>query len=155
MFDPDKPPPSTWRMAKIFCRLVVPSSLTSIISVATLTLNVILAGRLNDEVKLSAVGLGQTSTLVLFYNVALGLNASQEILTSQAFGAGNIRLVGVYLNRARFILTAAFILLALLQVFLVEDFFLLVGQDEEVAKLAAQQFLYLLPFIFFAAQFDL
>ena len=156
MFDPaTTPAPSTCALAKIFVRLVIPCILTCLTGYFTIATNTIIAGQLNDPVKLSAVSLGQTSSTLIFFVIALGLNAAQETLTSQAFGAGNMRLVGVYLNRGRFILVASFIVLALLQVFIVEDFFLLTGQDEEVASLAASQFFYLIPGMFSIGQFDL
>lgn len=60
-------------------------------------------------------------------NVFIGLNASQEMFTSQAFGAGNLRLCGIYLNRGRFILMAFFIPLAIGPIVWAEDFFLMTG----------------------------
>lgn len=57
------------------------------------------------------------------------MNSVIEILSSQAFGAGNKKLCGVYLYRGCILLTLAYvpILLTLLQS---ENILLMLGQDE-------------------------
>ena len=46
------------------------------------------AGHMNDEVKLAAVGLGEVCTHMIVLSFLVGLNGSQETLTSQAYGSG-------------------------------------------------------------------
>ena len=84
-----------------------------------------------------------------------GLNAAQETLTSQAYGSGNLRLCGLYLNRGRFILTTFFIIFAILPSMFAEQIFLALKQDPEVSRLTQTQILVTLPSVFFYAQFDL
>ena len=64
-----------------------------------------------------------------------GVNCAQETLVSQAYGAGDLRLCGVYLNRGRAIDTAIFI--PLLVVGLYSNHLLAaLGQDATVIKYA-------------------
>ena len=66
-----------------------------------------------------------------------GLNGAQETLTSQAFGANDLQLCGVYYNRGVFIQIAFFIPMALFQTFFAEKLFLAMGQDEDVSAITA------------------
>ena len=54
-------------------------------------------------------------------SMMVGLNAAQETLTSQAFGAGNLQLCGIYLNRGRFILIAFYVPLAVIVMTFAEE----------------------------------
>ena len=53
----------------------------------------------------------------------VGINAAQETLTSQAFGAGELKLCGIYLNRGQLILAFFFLLFAAVPVFFGEKIF--------------------------------
>jgi len=61
------------------------------------------------EAMMAGVGLGYTMQKLLGLSVMYGLNQGLETLVSQAWGAGNRELCGVYLNRGRFLLTLIFI----------------------------------------------
>ena len=65
----------------------------------------------------------------------IGLNAAQETLTSQAFGANNLQLTGIYLNRGRVILSVFYILLAIWPLAFGERIFIALGMDAEVSNL--------------------
>jgi Na+-driven multidrug efflux pump len=67
------------------------------------------------------------------WSILLGMNAALDTLVSQAAGAGQLEKCGVFLNRGRFIMTVAFIPLALLT-FKIESIMVQLGQDKEVAK---------------------
>ena len=58
---------------------------------------------------LAGVGLGNMTMAFLGYMVMIGLNSSIETFVSQAAGAKNMELCGVYLNRGRFVMTCAFV----------------------------------------------
>ena len=85
----------------------------------------------------------------------MGLNAGQDTLTSQAFGNGNLKLCGVYLNRGAFILTLVFIPLALIPSLRAEQILIQLGQDKEVSHLAQGYILYFLPGLYCLGMFDL
>ena len=155
MFDPKSDPPTTGKMVGVFCKITVPSICTNVLAFLTGTINAVIAGRMNDPSKLAAVGLANVCHAVMVLSLMIGLNCAQETLTSQAFGAGNIRLCGIYLNRGRFILIAFFIPLALIPAIFAEDILLAIGQDSDVARLTHTQIWYGLPAIFCYAHYDL
>ena len=93
-------------------------------------INVYFAGRLNDETKLAGVGLGTTINHVLAMSIISGVANAMDTLVSQTYGSGNLKLIGVYLNRARVICTLAFVPLAIL-VFNAKTLLLAVGQDPD------------------------
>ena len=41
--------------------------------------------------------------------IAIGLNGALETLVSQSYGANNLKLCGIYLNRGRYVLCLCFI----------------------------------------------
>ena len=82
---------------------------------------------MDDPEKLAGVGLGTATCHLMVLSLMIGLNAAQETLTSQAFGAANLSLCGVYLNRGWFILAAFFIPLALIPACFAEKIFDAVG----------------------------
>ena len=86
-------------------------------------------------VKLAVIGLTNTITNVMCQSLLIGLNAAQETLTSQAFGAGNLKLTGYYLNRGRVILTVFYVLFGIWPILFGERIFLAMGIDAEVSRL--------------------
>ena len=155
MFDPQSTQPSTNKMLSIFLKIAVPSILTNILAFASVVTNTIFAGTLEDPINLAVVGLAGTCVSIMVQSVMIGLNSAQETLTSQAFGAGNLQLCGIYLNRGHFIITAFFIPLAILPSFFARRLFLAIGQDPEVATMTANLVMYLLPACFFYCHYDL
>lgn len=85
---------------------------------------------MDEPAKLVAVGLsGVVVTLMMLSVLLIGVSSAQEALISQAFGAGDDHLCGVYLNRGRLILVAFFIPLALIPSVYAEELLLVIGQD--------------------------
>lgn len=97
--------------------------------------NGVFAGHTNDSTMIAVVGLSGVCCNILVLSLMIGINSAQETLTSQAFGAGNLQLCGVYLNRGIFVLTAFFIPLAIIVMFFTEEILLALGQDPEVSRL--------------------
>ena len=77
--------------------LSLPTSIGSVCFLAIDSLNLIFIGHLNDPTKLSALGLGGVIVNMGATSVLWGLNCSLEALVSQAYGAGNLKLCGIYL----------------------------------------------------------
>ena len=109
MFDPKSEPPATCTIFTLFLKLAVPAICTNVLSLITLITNSVFAGRMDDPVKLAVVGLTGTVCNVMVSSLMIGLTCAQETLTSQAYGANNLYLCGVYLNRGFFILIAFWI----------------------------------------------
>ena len=75
------------------------------------TINLIFIGHLNDPVKVAAVGMGNIIINLIAVGPFTGLNGSLETLVSQAYGAKNMHLCGVYLQRGRLLNFAAYIII--------------------------------------------
>jgi MATE family multidrug resistance protein len=78
------------------------------------TTNLIFIGHLNQPAILAGVGMGNTLVNLCGLSILLGFNSALDTLISQAAGAGNKELCGVYLNRGRFILIMLYIPLFIL-----------------------------------------
>ena len=137
MFDPASPAPSSARMFLTFAKLVVPAILTNVMFFVCQIAMLIFAGTLEDPVYVAVVGLTGTTCAIMVLSLLIGLNSAQETLTSQAFGAKNLRLCGLYLNRGTLILVAFFIPLALIPFIFGETIFMAIGQDARVSRLTA------------------
>lgn len=82
MFDPANAPPSTSKMASLFCRLAIPAVLTNTIEFATAIVNAVFAGHMNDLSLLATIGLSNVICYMMVLSVAIGINSAQETLTS-------------------------------------------------------------------------
>ena len=132
----------------------VPSIIGAFFSFMQETINLIFIGRLNDPILLAAVGMGNIAINMLGVAVFMGMNGSLDTLVSQAFGAKDIRLCGVYLNRGRWVVTIIFI--PIFGMFLISGTILKAfGQNEQVANQAQNYILSYSPGIYLMALFDL
>lgn len=75
------------------------------------------------------------------------MGSALETLCGQAFGAGQVHMLGVYLQRSWIILIGTAIVLSPLYVF-ATPILRLLGQDEQIAQLASEFTLALLPCMF-------
>ena len=94
-------------------------------------------------------------SFIVIVSVMMGLNSGQDTLTSQAYGNGNLKLCGVYLNRGAFILTLIFIPLAIIPSVRAEQILILLGQDKEASHLAQGYIWYFMPGLYCLSMFDL
>jgi MATE family multidrug resistance protein len=138
-----------------FGKLAIPNAISAMLMFIPSTVNLMIAGHLEDPALLAAVGIGVTTCALVVLSFLTGLNGAQETLTSQAFGNGEIELCGVYLNRGRLINIVFATPLLLLAYLFGEELLLLLQQDEEVSKMAGQFIRTQLPGFFLASQFDL
>ena len=130
-------------------KLALPAVTSNVAGFFCLVTNSIVAGQMEDSAKLAAVGVGNVCCFIFVISILTGLNSGQETLTSQAFGNGNVRLCGLYLNRGSLILTAFFLPLALLPGLYAESILLALGQDAEVCRNAHEYIQLFLPGLFF------
>ena len=115
------------KMLMCFLKIAVPAVLTNMIAFSTVVVNGVFAGNMDGAVYVASVGLASVICVIMVQSILIGLNGAQETLTSQAFGAGNLQLCGVYLNRGQFILVTFFIPIALLPVVFGEEILLAIG----------------------------
>lgn len=100
-------------------------------------LNLVFAGRLGDPIYVAAVGLGNMYANVTCLLIIFGLNTAIATLCSQAYGSGNLHLVGIYLNKGRIAILLFFIPIFGIM-FLCEPFLTGIGMDPEASRLAQQ-----------------
>ena len=147
--------PPTSVLMTTFLNLAIPSIITFILGFATTLIQSFYAGTMQDPINLTVVGLSSSLSQIIIFTPLMGINSAQETLTSQAFGAGDLRLCGIYLNRGHFILIVAFIPMAVGSILFAEDILLVMGQVADVSRLAASQICWLLPGVFFYSHYDL
>jgi Na+-driven multidrug efflux pump len=90
-------------MVKNIFAISIPAVITMLSSLAVETINVSFVGNLGDTKLVAGVGLGNLIINVFGLGVLMGLNASLSTLIPQSYGAGDLRMCGTYLNRARII----------------------------------------------------
>ena len=110
-------------------------------------INVIFAGRLNDETKLAGIGLGTTMNHMLGLCIIYGMGGALDTLISQAYGSGNLKLCGVYLNRARVITTLAFIPVTIV-LLNTKSLLLFLGQDPGTVEISSMYTRQMIPALY-------
>ena len=75
----------------------IPASVSQALGLAQSTINLVFIGRLDDPLLLAAVGVGSMLLNMISIGPYLGINSGLDTLVSQAYGAGNKTLCGVYL----------------------------------------------------------
>ena len=85
------------KIVKDIAYSAVPASVGSVFCWLLETINLMFIGHLNDPVKLAAVGMGNIIINMCAVGPFQGINSSLETLVSQAYGAKNMRLCGIYL----------------------------------------------------------
>uniref|UniRef100_A0A7N0T5G0 Uncharacterized protein n=1 Tax=Kalanchoe fedtschenkoi TaxID=63787 RepID=A0A7N0T5G0_KALFE len=106
----------------------------------------LLAGHIST-IALAAVAV-QISLITGFANGAMaGMGCALETLCGQAFGAGQINMLGIYMQRSWVILNSTAILLMILYIF-TAPLLKLIGQKPEIAEAAGTFAIYMIPQLF-------
>lgn len=87
------------------------------------------AGHLGDPVIMAGIGLGNMTVNLVAMVPLLCTTHAIKSLVPQAFGRGNLDLCGVFLNRARILLTIVFILSSIV-ILQAKDIYRALKQDE-------------------------
>ncbi|PIN05160.1 putative membrane protein, predicted efflux pump [Handroanthus impetiginosus] len=139
-----------WR---IFCiessrlwRIGGPIAFQILCQYGTYSVAVIFVGHLGD-VELSAFSIATSVIATFAFGFMLGMGSALETLCGQAFGAGQVHMLGVYMQRSIIVLLASGVLLLPFYIF-ATPILKLLGQPEEIAKLAGFFTLLLIPQMF-------
>ncbi|KAF7087051.1 hypothetical protein CFC21_090272 [Triticum aestivum] len=97
--------------------------------------------------ELSAVAIGLSVVSNFSFGFLLGMGSALETLCGQAFGAGQVAMLGVYMQRSWIILTASALLLSPLYIF-AGNILRLLGQEEAIAAAAGEFTLRIIPQMF-------
>lgn len=90
---------------------------------------------------------------VCCFAISQGLNGTIETFVSQSFGAEDYRMCGVYVNRAR-VLVSLILLPVAIAFFWADDILVLAAQDPAISKMARDYCVWCLPGVFGIVQFD-
>ena len=110
----------------------LPAMTCEFLTVFQMMINLIIAGKLNNQHQFAGVGLGNSINTVITIGMFTGLNQTLNTFVSQSRGAGKYEQCGVYLNQARMFLMGGFLIVLPIEVFsgrLMEA----IGQDAEVS----------------------
>ncbi|KAL2550502.1 detoxifying efflux carrier 35 [Forsythia ovata] len=103
-------------------------------------------GHLGD-IELSAFSIAMSVVCTFSFGLMLGMGSALETLCGQAFGAGQVHMLGVYMQRSTIILFATCVLLLPLYVF-ATPILKLLGQKDDIANPAGAFTLMVLPQLF-------
>jgi len=129
--------PANWQQAtKQVLRIALPNMGALVLTLANEQTNVIMLGKSSSAGSLAAVGLGNMMQNCLGLSIGWGLLAALDSLVSQAYGAGSQDVACEHFQRGRFIATLQ--LVWIIPILLCSaQLLLLLGQNAEVAQLAA------------------
>ncbi|KAK9108199.1 hypothetical protein Syun_024210 [Stephania yunnanensis] len=104
------------------------------------------AGHLGD-LELAAVSIENSVIAGFSFGIMLGMGSALETLCGQAYGAGQLDMLGVYMQRSWVILDTTGLILSLLYIF-AKPLLRLIGQKEEIADMAGMFSIWMLPQLF-------
>ena len=90
-------------------KIALPAIVTMISALFVEVINTAFVGHLGDESMVAGVGMGNMYMNILAMSIAQGLSSTLNTLVSQSYGQKNYHLCGVYLNRARIIVTVLYV----------------------------------------------
>ncbi|MBA0765939.1 hypothetical protein Gotri_015039, partial [Gossypium trilobum] len=96
---------------------------------------------------LAAVSVENSVIAGFSFGVMLGMGSALETLCGQAFGAGQVDMLGVYMQRSWVILNSTALMLSLLYIFAAK-FLRVIGQTESISKAAGMFAIWMLPQLF-------
>uniref|UniRef100_A0A803KTB6 Protein DETOXIFICATION n=1 Tax=Chenopodium quinoa TaxID=63459 RepID=A0A803KTB6_CHEQI len=113
---------------------------------ATTSLTNIFVGHL-WELQLSAISISVSVIYTFTFGFMLGMGSALETLCGQAFGAAQVHMLGIYMQRSWIILLLSSLVLVPIYIFAAPVLKFL-GQDPDVANLAGQYTILTLPSVF-------
>jgi MATE family multidrug resistance protein len=143
---------------KILLALAIPITGTYLLEMLPGITSIILVGHLGQEQQ-RQLYIDAASMATVFINLTgmstgIGLASAMDTLCSQAYGAGEAARMGVYLQTGIIVLSAAYVVVFLVNYYC-EEILLALGQPEEVAQMAGTYAKYVLPGLPFIYLYEL
>ncbi|KAJ6776818.1 PROTEIN DETOXIFICATION [Salix koriyanagi] len=135
-----------WRETVKLWKIAGPIALSLICQNGTNILTSIFVGHLGN-LQLSAVSVSLSVIITFCFGFLLGMGSALETLCGQAFGAGQVHMLGIYLQRSCFILLVTCVILLPIYIF-AAPLLKALGQDAELAALAGKFTLLAIPNLF-------
>ena len=132
-----EPPVRSDHMWSQIIGLAFPNIVSNLAMYSTAVVSTLCISRLDRPDLLAAFGLGNLITNVFGLSIGVGLTSVLETLVAQAYGANNMHLAAIHLNRSRLVVSIAAVP-CFFFLWYTDQLLLLMGQDEAVAALAAQ-----------------
>ncbi|XP_075658141.1 protein DETOXIFICATION 29-like [Castanea sativa] len=126
--------------------LAGPAIFTSICQYSLGAITQVFAGHVSS-LDLAAISIENSVIAGFSFGVMLGMGSALETLCGQAVGAGQIDMLGVYMQRSWVILVTTAFLLSLLYIF-AAPLLKLIGQTEEMSEAAGVFAIYMIPQLF-------
>ncbi|KAL3501141.1 hypothetical protein ACH5RR_035590 [Cinchona calisaya] len=126
--------------------LAGPAIFTSLCQYSLGAVTQTLAGHVGT-LELAAVSMENSVIAGFSFGVMLGMGSALETLCGQAYGAGQMDMLGVYMQRSWIILIATALILMFMYIF-AEPFLRLIGQTEEISKSAGTLAVWMIPQLF-------
>ncbi|KAG7647322.1 Protein DETOXIFICATION 32 [Arabidopsis thaliana] len=126
--------------------LAGPAIFTSFCQYSLGAVTQILAGHVNT-LALAAVSIQNSVISGFSVGIMLGMGSALATLCGQAYGAGQLEMMGIYLQRSWIILNSCALLLCLFYVF-ATPLLSLLGQSPEISKAAGKFSLWMIPQLF-------
>ena len=101
------------------------------------------------------MGVGNTCLALFMASFTFGANRAQDHLTTAAYGKGDLRLCGIYLNRGRAIQMTFFIPLCLVFVLVSKELVKVITDDEAIVEYTVYFMINMLPAYLFIGLADL
>ena len=102
------------------------------------TINIVYVGSFGNAEMLGAVGLGTTFVNIIGTMPIMGLQGGIDTLCSQAFGAKEYKLVGIYTSISRLVAISYFLIIFLPLSIFSDKIFILLGQNEAMVAYCSQ-----------------
>ncbi|KAK4744051.1 hypothetical protein SAY87_010363 [Trapa incisa] len=132
--------------SKRLWKLAGPAIFTSICQYSLGALTQTFAG-LVGEIELAAVSVENSVIAGLAFGVMLGMGSALETLCGQAYGAGRLRMLGIYMQRSWVILLTTACLLVPIYVF-APPILEVIGETTEISEAAGKFAIWMLPQLF-------
>ncbi|XP_022863769.1 protein DETOXIFICATION 35-like isoform X1 [Olea europaea var. sylvestris] len=139
-----------WR---VFCiesgklwRIGGPIAFQIVCQYGTSAVAIMFVGHLGD-IELSAFSIALSVISTFSFGLLLGMGSALETLCGQAFGAGQVHMLGIYMQRSTIILFATCVVLLPLYVF-ATPILKLLGQEDDIANPAGVYTTLILPQLF-------
>ncbi|XP_039062048.1 protein DETOXIFICATION 29-like isoform X1 [Hibiscus syriacus] len=126
--------------------LAGPAIFTSVCRYSLGAITQVFSGQVST-LALAAVSVENSVVAGFSFGIMLGMGSALETLCGQAFGAGQVDMLGVYMQRSWIILNSTALLLSLLYIF-AAPVLRLIGQTESISKAAGMFAIWMLPQLF-------
>ncbi|TYI94227.1 hypothetical protein E1A91_D02G188400v1 [Gossypium mustelinum] len=126
--------------------LAGPAIFTSVCQYSLGAITQVFSGQVGT-LALAAVSVENSVVAGFCFGVMLGMGSALETLCGQAYGAGQLDMLGVYMQRSWVILTATALMLSLLYIF-AGQLLRVIGQTESIAEAAGIFAIWMIPQLF-------